>query len=777
MNNGNYQIDYRTLEKKEKNLYTETTIFIVLKGQLVVNTEEASFLRTAGDIFVINANENVELALNFQKQCLFLELKINNLFFASQFPSFFHTKFECLSKQLTHGKMNILASLRKQVAELCLIDFSNESSKTLKQTLALCQIILTLIQYFQKETEQGKLSENIKLREILEYIEEHFQEGVPLLEVAEHFFMSESALSKFFKKETGTYFSTYVGAICVKHSVNELLYSKKSIEQIALNNGFSNSKTYRQRFKKVFGESPVTYRMNHLERTEKSRPEKIEEIDHIPMSKEILMALYEYAQVPLEETQTTDIFSKNKKLQITAEPIGVERKMGQVIVHVGRLEYLSSKRIQDEILELKKTVTIQYVSVDALFDETPLSVGIHQETRLNSFPSFERLELILEFLREVNIALFFHFSLTKYQQLTERVKRIHRDFFRHMQNQFDFNHFTEWKMNCIFDGESCQSTFAEFLNFHELLLAASIPISLGAEIPLGDPFFDENHQKEQQFFYEEIASKCEFLTFTAEPNYIFNETRELFVNLENYHQYVINKVFHIKHKLKEYDLDLPLFLTDWNTLTGITRITNGTFFRGAIILKDILKLDLLVSGYGFWLDMVIYEEYKSQRKMKNDGLELFHYYGSKRPAYFCLQMTRRLQGRIVARGEEYVLTYNHGKYQLLIWNTNYFDPHLSSEETFLESQTVTYDLEICMMKPHRYRVKQIELNRHNGALFYSYEEFRKAETLDLETQNYIAQMTRPKISAFDIEIDDEFHYYTTIDTNGVVLLELTPILY
>lgn len=239
---------------------------------------------------------------------------------------------------------------------------------------------------------------------------------------------------------------------------------------------------------------------------------------------------------------------------------------------------------------------------------------------------------------------------------------------------------------------------------------------------------------------------------------------------------MLNKTLYIKHLLKEYEIKLPLYLTEWNTLTGMTRNSNGTFFRGAIILKDLLMIDTLVAGFGFWLNIEVYEQQTQNRPLKNDGLELFHYYSGKRPAYFCLLLARRMEGMVLAQGEEYILTYEEGRYQLLLFNTNYFDPHLSSEEAFLKSQAVTFEIELTAIKIGAYQIKQIEFNRHNGALFYTYEDFQQAKILDLEAQHYIVDRTRPKIKVFDTQIDDTFNYYVTLDTNGIVLLELTSIL-
>ncbi|WP_430598043.1 hypothetical protein [Enterococcus sp. AZ177] len=44
----------------------------------------------------------------------------------------------------------------------------------------------------------------------------------------------------------------------------------------------------------------------------------------------------------------------------------------------------------------------------------------------------------------------------------------------------------------------------------------------------------------------------------------------------------------------------------------------------------------------------------------------------------------------------------------------------------------------------------------------------------METQKYVVESTRPKIKVFDTQIEHLFNYYVTLDTNGIMLLELTP---
>ncbi|GGC89164.1 helix-turn-helix domain-containing protein [Enterococcus wangshanyuanii] len=774
--NENYRVRYHQLIDERQELAKELTILVVLKGELSITIEEKNETIQAGELFVINASEYFILNTQMQESCFYIELTIDSLFFASQFPAFFYTSFDCRPKQKEYGKTPAILALRRQIAELCLVKFSEESTKQLKASLYLNQIILSLVHHFQREEESTALhSENQTLRDILEYIENNYQRGVSLAETADHFFMSEPTLSKFFKKETGDYFSHYVRSIAVKHSLIELLYTKKSIEQIALDVGFHSSKTYREHFKKTFQVSPTDYRSSHLAKKEVNPTLHLKASTADLTIKEILAPLYSYLQATLEESQSSELSLKTKQLQITCEKTMTEYQKKEVIIKIGTLENLALKKVQEELVELNEQLGIDYISVHSLYSQLPLTVQIHQEAGMNSFPAFEKLDCILAFLNKHQFRLFFQLSLPKFRAMGAYERENYRKFFRHIQSTFGKQLLAHWKINCHFEEQRTESDHSEFLELKKIMDSQFPEIEIGAELSLDDPFFEHNDLSTFQFFFEEIAPFCKFISFSAEPNYVFRNLDSTFPDLKNYHQYVLNKTIYIKHLMKEFDVKLPLYLTEWNTLTGMTRISNGTFFRGAIILKDLLMLTPLLQGYGFWLNIDLYEVNTQNRPLKNDGLELFHYHSGKRPMYFCLWLARRLAGTIVAVGEEYILTDNDGKYQLLLFNTNYFDPHLSTEEAFLKSHSVNIELDLSKIKSAQYQVKQIDFNRYNGALFYTYEEFKNAASLDLEAQEYITNKSRPKMRVFDVQIQEVFHYFITLDTNGIVLLEMTPI--
>ena len=78
--------------------------------------------------------------------------------------------------------------------------------------------------------------------------------------IAVMLFVSESYLSKQFKKETGLSIGEYIDKMVFYNVQIELIESEKSIAEISEKYGFCDRFYFSRRFKQFFGETPVQYR-------------------------------------------------------------------------------------------------------------------------------------------------------------------------------------------------------------------------------------------------------------------------------------------------------------------------------------------------------------------------------------------------------------------------------------------------------------------------------------------------------------------------------------
>lgn len=87
-----------------------------------------------------------------------------------------------------------------------------------------------------------------------------------------------------------------------------------------------------------------------------------------------------------------------------------------------------------------------------------------------------------------------------------------------------------------------------------------------------------------------------------------------------------------------------------------------------------------VESMGFWINTHQHEKLSSNRNIRLEGMKLYHYFSGKRPVFFAMHFLERLNGEIIAKDEEYVMTKNERGYQLILMNPNNVNPYYSIEE-------------------------------------------------------------------------------------------------
>ena len=216
----------------------------------------------------------------------------------------------------------------------------------------------------------------------------------------------------------------------------------------------------------------------------------------------------------------------------------------------------------------------------------------------------------------------------------------------------------------------------------------------------------------------------------------------------------------------------PIHLISWNTLSGNTRHTNGTFFRGALVLKNAFEVADKIESMGFWINTEQHEKGRKERNISIEGLELFHYFNGKRPAYFAMQFLERLQGEVVVSGSDYIMTKNDRGYQLLLMNSNIINPYYSVEDTFLKKLNKDIHVTITNMEQGEYQIRKHVFDKNNGALYTKWWELNSAYGMDMEVIDYIIQTSRPSLEIFDETIEGEWAFYAYLSINAIHFFDI-----
>jgi AraC-like DNA-binding protein len=98
------------------------------------------------------------------------------------------------------------------------------------------------------------------VRQAMAYIHEHYAEPISRADLAEHVALSEDYLTDCFRKELGVTPITYINRYRVNQAKILLSETFKSITEIALDVGFSDSSYFSRVFRRETGMSPTDYR-------------------------------------------------------------------------------------------------------------------------------------------------------------------------------------------------------------------------------------------------------------------------------------------------------------------------------------------------------------------------------------------------------------------------------------------------------------------------------------------------------------------------------------
>lgn len=107
---------------------------------------------------------------------------------------------------------------------------------------------------------QSSAAENTTIRQIKEYIREHYSEDITLGKAAEIVYMNPYYFSAFFKKETGQNFKSYLLEVRMKEAFKLLMEKEMKTYELANAVGYNDTRTFTEKFKEYYGKSPQSYK-------------------------------------------------------------------------------------------------------------------------------------------------------------------------------------------------------------------------------------------------------------------------------------------------------------------------------------------------------------------------------------------------------------------------------------------------------------------------------------------------------------------------------------
>ena len=107
-----------------------------------------------------------------------------------------------------------------------------------------------------------------ELAPVLDYIEKHYTEKIFVSELSSIIHVCDDKMTRLFKKVTGVTPKEYVINMRISHSIELLIATNLSLEEIAIASGFGSNSYMTRYFKQKLETTPGRYRAEKTQRKE-----------------------------------------------------------------------------------------------------------------------------------------------------------------------------------------------------------------------------------------------------------------------------------------------------------------------------------------------------------------------------------------------------------------------------------------------------------------------------------------------------------------------------
>ncbi len=122
------------------------------------------------------------------------------------------------------------------------------------------QQLLAIVYRTENEFENTRVQNKYALK-ALDYLNDNYTNEITLSALAERLTISQEHLSRIFKRETGLGFNEYLSLLRLKKAESLLkLNNNMSVSEIAFSCGFNDSNYFCEKFKSVYGMSPLSFK-------------------------------------------------------------------------------------------------------------------------------------------------------------------------------------------------------------------------------------------------------------------------------------------------------------------------------------------------------------------------------------------------------------------------------------------------------------------------------------------------------------------------------------
>lgn len=640
--------------------------------------------------------------------------------------------------------------------------------------------------------DQKNAQGNDILSQLPSYLEENYREQLTLEDVAAHFYVSSSNLSRLMKNEWGVSFAKYVKDVRLMHAAGELLLPNRSIEQIALENGYSTPRTFSKNFREYYGVLPSKYRS-----TNKSRSDLEQRKIDVSDVRECLIKLLE--SLPGGGGSDTNRPLKKHMLPEVKPDHSTQCDAGftHSILTIRRASHLLIPHSRKYIVKMIEELGFSQIYLHEFFHDE-MEVYLLDRNKVPYY-HFYRVDQILDFVETYHLTPYIELAFVPYAMAKnadqrknnsvssmpndmEEWKKLIQNLLRHLIERYGSDTVAGWKF-CVWNSPdnvmiNCAAEqYIEFFRLYKETYAAIKEID--ARIPVG-PAPLMNVSVQQPDWMNQFADF--YKRQNCVPDFLMVNMYMLETNLEQIKMLkplkrstnadaLAEGLQEIRLKGEQYHWGITDYIVpEWSfDLCSRDPYMEDDIFKAVYIVKNMA--DCFDAGIRFGVADPIdrYPDNSADNRSFRGSFGLVTYDGILKASYFAYRILNQLGDRLVFKSEGCLITRSDRQIQILLYNYQHYSeeyaqricPSNQGNAAFKNMHDLEFQIPLSGLKHRYYEQVTLILNEDFGNAFGFCQKYWEPKTSDPQSVTYLNQVCQPLLKKQYIEPDREGRYVIT----------------
>lgn len=769
------QFYFLTNAEESTHYHQNPEIIYLLSGMLEIKIDDQNFVLNRGDIILINANKRHMMVGHEGLLGARFEIDYHLL---SEYMGSMQLLFWCNTVVDKNAAYDKLRSLLDRILSRY---FEKDDKGALYLNALYFETAYVLTSNFLIKSDDTRLNldgsqDKLRISQIQSYIQTNYQSQISLNDLANRLYLSNAYLSKYVKKHLGLTFMEYLNNVRLFHAVDELMFSKKNMTRIALDNGFPTSAAFTKAFKEAYGESPSEYRKK-LQNDHKQKDYNVGLTD-----KEAEM-VHEYLKYRQKDGEP----DANEEYICTADVLNPVEYINPGIrgICIGKAYSILHSDVQRQLIEIQKAIRIQYIRIWDIYS----SEHCYSKNGCN----FNKIDQVIDFLLENHMKPYIElgYKQTVYMYTPDRYlkegssddpftddefKIIVKELALHLVNRYGIDEIESWYFeyrNSTYSGEGYarerRREFESYYKRFEMIYNTFKDISPrvrvgGAGFILG---YETLSCRKIMPLWEEKPVKPDFFSVYSYQYTGYEENGIVYGRKSIDYDYMKNQIQILREAMNKADFTISeLHISEWNFTISNRNVINDSCEQGAFILKNCIDMYGDVDFMSYWHALDSYSDYYDTDTPLNGDSGIISRDGFRKPSYYAFTFMSKLQPYFLFKDGHCIITTNkRDRYAIACHNFKKFSgKYVSTDEDKItveelsnyieEEKTLKLHVTLKNVKNGEYVIKSHYVNKEKGSVQDIWKRLEYRKNLAKDEKAYLRESAIPWMEIKNIQVDN-----------------------